>query len=94
MKRADCQHTDQIKSDVQRQTAGCAECLRNGTTKWPAIRLCLTCGHVGCCDSAIDHHARAHFAETGHPLIASNGDPQDSRPPWQWCYIDNDYLES
>lgn len=92
MKRADCSHVDQIKPDVTAQTDGCAECLRDGT-KWVAIRLCLTCGHVGCCDTSIGRHARAHFTETGHAII----DSIDSKGPggtrWQWCYIDNDYLE-
>ena len=63
---------------------GCAECLRDGT-RWVHLRLCLTCGHVGCCDSSPGRHATAHFAETGHPVIRSF-EPGEA---WRWCYIDD-----
>ncbi len=63
---------------------GCEECLRDGTT-WVHLRLCLDCGHVGCCDSSTEKHADAHFHETGHPVMRSF-EPGES---WRWCFVDN-----
>jgi uncharacterized UBP type Zn finger protein len=83
---AHCKHTDQIR-DVSPSTDGCEECLRTGQ-KWVSLRLCQTCGHVGCCDSSRGKHARQHFHETQHPIIR----PLPSME-WAWCYIDNDYLD-
>jgi monovalent cation/hydrogen antiporter len=62
--------------------SGCAECLRDGLT-WVHLRLCLTCGHVGCCDSSVGRHAEAHFSETGHPVMRSF-EPGEA---WRWCYV-------
>jgi CPA1 family monovalent cation:H+ antiporter len=62
---------------------GCAECLRDGTD-WVHLRLCLDCGHVGCCDSSVSRHARAHFDQTRHPVMGSF-EPGEA---WRWCYID------
>lgn len=62
---------------------GCAECLEAGTP-WVHLRLCLTCGHVGCCDSSEGRHATAHFQETGHPVMRSF-EPGET---WRWCYVD------
>jgi len=61
----------------------CEECLRDGTT-WVSLRLCLTCGHVGCCDSSVHKHAAAHFASSGHPVMRSI-EPGEA---WRWCFID------
>ncbi|MDX6308274.1 MAG: hypothetical protein QOI06_1320 [Nocardioidaceae bacterium] len=61
---------------------GCAECLELGT-RWLHLRLCLTCGHVGCCDSSPMRHARAHAHQVGHPIIRSF-EPGES---WRWCYV-------
>jgi CPA1 family monovalent cation:H+ antiporter len=61
----------------------CEECLRDGTT-WVSLRLCLTCGHVGCCDSSVNKHAAAHFASSGHPVMRSI-EPGEA---WRWCFID------
>ena len=77
-----CQHLDQIH-DVKPQTHGCEECLKLGD-KWVHLRVCQTCGHVGCCDSSKNRHASAHFRQTKHPIIAS-GEPGEK---WKWCYID------
>ncbi len=63
---------------------GCEECLRDGTS-WVHLRLCLTCGHVGCCDSSPNRHATAHFRETGHPVVRSF-EPGEA---WRWCYEDD-----
>ncbi len=65
------------------QSKGCAECLASGDT-WVHLRLCLTCGHVGCCDSSKNKHATRHFHETQHPVIRSFEPGED----WRWCYVD------
>ncbi|MEP7082589.1 MAG: UBP-type zinc finger domain-containing protein [Chloroflexota bacterium] len=62
---------------------GCEDCLRIGSG-WVHLRLCLTCGHVGCCDSSPHRHATAHFGATGHPLVRSLEPGED----WMWCYVD------
>ena len=62
---------------------GCEECLRDGT-EWVHLRLCLSCGHVGCCDSSIGNHASKHYEATGHPVMRSF-EPGEA---WRWCYID------
>ena len=66
---------------VRPRATGCEECLRLGT-RWLHLRLCLTCGHVGCCDSSPGRHARAHAFTTGHPVVASLEPGED----WRWCY--------
>ncbi len=61
---------------------GCEECLRGGT-RWVHLRLCLSCGHVGCCDSSEERHADRHFRDTAHPVMRSF-EPDEL---WRWCYI-------
>ncbi|MCU1676559.1 MAG: zinc finger, UBP-type [Frankiales bacterium] len=79
-----CAHLEGVDPAIEPRTPdGCEECLAAGTF-WVHRRACLTCGHVGCCDSSEWRHATAHFAETGHPLMRSI-EPGDS---WRWCYID------
>ena len=77
-----CTHQDRIKT---RNTAkkGCEECLKTGDA-WVRVRLCLSCGHVGCCDSSQNKHATRRFHATNHPLIRSI-EPGEA---WIWCYID------
>jgi uncharacterized UBP type Zn finger protein len=77
-----CSHTDQIH-DVTARTNGCEECLKMGDT-WVHLRLCLTCGHVGCCDSSKNKHATKHFHREKHPIMRSL-EPGES---WGWCYLD------
>jgi len=77
-----CTHVDQIRH-VTPSAEGCEECLKNGTT-WVHLRICLICGHVGCCDSSPHRHATRHFMQTGHPIIQSFEPGED----WRWCYID------
>jgi uncharacterized UBP type Zn finger protein len=77
-----CPHRDQIR-DVAPRTNGCEECLKIGSG-WVHLRMCRTCGHVGCCDSSPNRHATAHFRGTGHP-IARSIEPGES---WSWCYVD------
>ncbi|MEO6927866.1 MAG: UBP-type zinc finger domain-containing protein [Casimicrobiaceae bacterium] len=62
---------------------GCEECLALGDT-WVHLRLCVHCGHVGCCDSSKNRHATRHFAATGHPVIRSLEPGED----WLWCFED------
>jgi uncharacterized UBP type Zn finger protein len=62
---------------------GCEGCLRIGAP-WVHLRLCLTCGHVGCCDSSPNRHARKHFLKSRHPIIQSF-EPGEH---WRWCFLD------
>ncbi len=77
-----CTHLDQ-RRDVKPSARGCEDCLKIGDS-WAELRLCLICGHVGCCDSSKNKHATQHFHATGHPIIRSF-QPGDE---WMWCYID------
>jgi uncharacterized UBP type Zn finger protein len=77
-----CTHQDQIR-DVVPKTRGCEECLAMGDS-WVHLRLCLSCGHVGCCDSSKNRHATKHFRTIGHPIVRSL-EPGES---WRWCYAD------
>lgn len=63
---------------------GCHECLQIGGT-WVHLRMCLQCGHVGCCDQSPNKHATAHFNETGHQSVQSVEPGED----WRWCYVDH-----
>ncbi|MDN5865588.1 MAG: UBP-type zinc finger domain-containing protein [Gammaproteobacteria bacterium] len=78
----ECEHLDRIR-DVTPGAQGCEECLAMGDD-WVELRMCLVCGHVGCCDSSKNKHATKHFEETGHPIIRSFQSDSD----WRWCYID------
>ncbi|HEX2217834.1 MAG TPA: UBP-type zinc finger domain-containing protein [Gemmatimonadales bacterium] len=69
------------------RATGCEECLAAGG-RWVHLRLCLTCGHVGCCDSSPGKHATGHFHATGHPVIQSF-EPGEA---WGWCYVDSAML--
>ncbi len=82
-----CTHLDQIRQ-VTPSANGCEDCLRIGDT-WVHLRLCLECGHVGCCDSSKNKHATKHFHATNHPIIQSFQPGED----WGWCYIDQVMLE-
>jgi uncharacterized UBP type Zn finger protein len=86
---AACIHADQIKLHVQPKTPeGCEECLKTDDA-WVHLRLCITCGHVGCCDNSRNKHATLHHKETNHPIIKSF-EPGET---WLWCYIDEIFLE-
>ena len=79
-----CRHLADAPAAVRPRTAeGCEECLRDGT-RWVHLRLCLICGHVGCCDSSPQRHATAHFHETDHPVVRSF----EIGEAWRWCYVD------
>jgi uncharacterized UBP type Zn finger protein len=77
-----CTHLDQIRVKTTDQHV-CEDCIKTGDS-WVHLRLCLICGHVGCCDSSKNKHATRHFHETGHPLIRSI-EPGER---WIWCYED------
>ena len=72
---------------VRPRTNGCQECLRLGTP-WVHLRLCLTCGHVGCCDSSPMRQARAHAHSIGHPIVQS----LEAGENWRWCYVHENYV--
>ena len=73
-----CSHFDQVHP-VTPDSEGCAECQALGD-RWVHLRLCLACGHVGCCDDSPFRHATAHFQETGHPIIEGYDPPEG----WGW----------
>jgi len=79
-----CTHMDTV-NEVTPSGPGCEECTRTGGT-WLHLRLCMACGHVGCCDSSPGKHATAHYrASPGHPLVRSYEPGED----WWWCYADD-----
>jgi thioredoxin reductase (NADPH) len=80
--------TDPARQPVKPSGHGCKECLESGAW-WVQLRLCLTCGHVGCCDSSPNKHATAHFHQTKHPAIK----PFEPGEDWAWCYPDNAGME-
>ena len=77
-----CAHLDQIKIRNTRKHE-CEDCVKIGDT-WVHLRLCLDCGHVGCCDSSKNKHATKHFRATSHPLVRSI----ERGESWIWCYVD------
>jgi uncharacterized UBP type Zn finger protein len=80
---APCGHLDQV-ADVTPSGDGCEDCLRIGGS-WVHLRMCMSCGHVGCCDSSPNRHATAHFRAEQHPIIQSYEPGEE----WWWCYIDD-----
>ena len=82
-----CPHVAAIRPVAPHTTAGCDDCLRSGGT-WVHLRLCLTCGHVGCCDSSPNRHARTHAYVSAHPIVQSFEPGED----WRWCYADETFV--
>jgi low temperature requirement protein LtrA len=82
-----CQHEGEAQIFRPRTGDGCEECVKNNY-KWIHLRLCLSCGHTGCCDSSAYKHATKHFKETGHPIMASL-EPEEN---WAWCYADEKFV--
>jgi uncharacterized UBP type Zn finger protein len=79
-----CTHLDQVEVvELPPEVAGCEECLASGD-RWVHLRMCQSCGHIGCCDSSPNRHATAHFRSTGHPVVRSAEPGED----WSWCYAD------
>lgn len=84
-----CDHAGDVKiRNVTRPAPGCEDCMKIGA-RWVHLRACLTCGHVGCCDSSPNKHATAHFRGTRHPIISS-AEPGEA---WCWCYLDERTLD-
>ncbi len=84
-----CTHTTGMDTDAwvapePDGTGVCPDCAAIGTNPWAHLRMCLTCGHVACCDSSPHRHASHHHADTGHPVMRSF-EPGEC---WRWCYED------
>lgn len=82
-----CEHVSEIQDVEARTPDGCEECLKTGDS-WVHLRMCLSCGHVGCCDSSPNRHATKHFRDAGHPIVESF-EPGEM---WRWCYVDRVYV--
>jgi uncharacterized UBP type Zn finger protein len=82
-----CEHAAEIQIYEPRSADGCEECVKNNY-KWVHLRLCLSCGHVGCCDSSVHKHATRHFHASAHPIIAS----LETNENWAWCYPDERFV--
>jgi len=82
----DCTHADQIR-EVTPSADGCEDCLKTGD-RWVHLRICMYCGHVGCCDNSKNKHATKHFQATDHPIIKSFEEGED----WLWCYADKAFM--
>lgn len=78
-----CEHLAHVSAATP-NTDGCEECLATGD-RWVHLRLCMSCGHVGCCDSSKNKHATRHFRATGHPVVRS----LEPGERWGWCYVDS-----
>ena len=78
-----CPHVGKIDPHVKPHTRGCEECLAMGD-EWLHLRLCMQCGHVGCCDDSKNKHATKHFQHTKHPIIRS----LEPGEHWGWCFVD------
>lgn len=78
-----CQHLQEAK-DLKPAQHICEECVKTGDT-WVHLRICLTCGHTGCCDSSKNKHATKHFHITQHPMVRSI----ERGEHWGWCFVDN-----
>ncbi len=78
-----CKHVSQVHDVTPKTPEGCEECIETGD-EWVHLRLCLECGHVGCCDDSPNRHATKHFHGTKHPIMKSFEPGED----WGWCYVD------
>ena len=79
-----CTHLDRIEiSDLPHEITGCEDCLATGA-RWVHLRMCMTCGKIGCCDSSPNRHATQHANTSGHPIVRSAERGED----WSWCYLD------
>ncbi len=82
-----CTHLSEVRQ-VRPSAEGCEDCLKTGDS-WVELRMCLTCGHVGCCDSSKNKHATRHYRSTRHPVMRSFEKGED----WGWCYEEEDFIE-
>ena len=83
----ECAHLQTVQQ-VTPSARGCEECLRTGQ-RWVHLRICRSCGHVGCCDQSPGRHATAHFHASRHPIIEGYDPPEG----WGWCFIDDEMIE-
>jgi len=83
-----CTHLDFIR-DVEPSSTGCEDCLAAGRRDWVHLRVCQTCGHVGCCDSSPGRHASGHARAVGDPIARSYEPGED----WYWCFVDEVLFE-
>ena len=79
-----CSHLEVVDDSVTPSADGCEDCLRIGA-QWVHLRVCRTCGHIGCCDSSPNRHATHHAHETSHPIVTSV-EPGEN---WSYCYVDD-----
>ena len=79
-----CEHLDLITAPVPESFEGCEECLKTGDP-WVHLRVCRSCGKVGCCDSSPNRHASRHAREVGHPIVTSL-EPGEN---WSFCFVDD-----
>lgn len=83
-----CDHSKGLDMNIRAKTPeGCEECLKEGS-KWVDLRICLSCGHVGCGDVSPSRHATRHFQKSDHSVVEDYPDRK-----WKWCYIDNEYVK-
>jgi len=83
----ECPHVSTI-NQVTPSARGCEECLKTGSW-WVHLRVCRSCGHVGCCDQSPNKHATAHFKTTRHPIVEGYDPPEG----WGYCYVDELFLD-
>jgi uncharacterized UBP type Zn finger protein len=83
-----CFHLSQVNENIKRNTKGCEECEKTGS-KWIQLHLCLSCKHIGCCDSSVNKHGTKHFQETSHPIIKSYEPGENLK----WCYEDKIFMK-
>jgi CPA1 family monovalent cation:H+ antiporter len=84
VENSSCTHIRHANPNINAKTPrGCEECLQMGS-EWVHLRLCLSCGHVGCCDSSPNRHATKHFLGTKHPVVKSYQPGEN----WEWCFVD------
>ncbi len=84
-----CTHLEHVQiTELPESVEGCEDCLAMGGA-WLHLRICLECGHVGCCDSSPNRHATAHNHASGHPLMRSL-EPGET---WSWCFVDQIALQ-
>jgi uncharacterized UBP type Zn finger protein len=84
-----CTHVSQIRDVTPRTPEGCEECLASGDD-WVHLRMCMTCGHIGCCDDSKNRHARKHARTDHHPIVRSFEPGED----WMYCFVDNVMISS
>lgn len=87
MEPPQCNHLHQIQAVRPSTLEGCQECLKIGQ-RWVHLRVCLSCGHVGCCDSSVGKHASKHAQATGHQIVRSF----EPGEVWLWCFADKELM--